>query len=171
MDLSPSRPKGTVPRERLRSLRAACPPPFQHEEHAMKSAAAVVCCLVALVTGEFALAQSPAPPITLNTLLQEMVDRDAVARWPAPAYTCKQASSYDRQRTGPGQAELVRQCRRDAIHPRREECGPRRTRDDGRRRPGRHRPVLADDPRQGGHAADISRRCGRRRRSSSPPMI
>ena len=34
--------------------------------------------------------------ITLQTLLDEMVDREAAARFPDPAYTCRQASSYDR---------------------------------------------------------------------------
>lgn len=41
-------------------------------------------------------------PITLETLLEEMVDRDTIARLPDPAYTCKQASSYDRHSTEPG---------------------------------------------------------------------
>ncbi|MAT71654.1 MAG: hypothetical protein CMJ58_19280 [Planctomycetaceae bacterium] len=35
-------------------------------------------------------------PVSLTSLLKEMVDRDAVARFPDPAYTCRQASSYDR---------------------------------------------------------------------------
>ena len=36
------------------------------------------------------------PAITFESLLGEMVDRDAAARFPQPAYTCRQASSYDR---------------------------------------------------------------------------
>ncbi|MBN2021677.1 MAG: DUF2961 domain-containing protein [Pirellulales bacterium] len=36
-----------------------------------------------------------ANPITLESLLNEMTDRTAVARFPEPAYTCRQASSYD----------------------------------------------------------------------------
>jgi len=36
------------------------------------------------------------PTITFESLLDEMVDRDAAARFPQPAYTCRQASSYDR---------------------------------------------------------------------------
>ncbi|HUT36541.1 MAG TPA: DUF2961 domain-containing protein [Planctomycetota bacterium] len=39
--------------------------------------------------------------VTLEALLQEMVDREAVARWPQPAYTCRQASSYDRRTKSP----------------------------------------------------------------------
>jgi hypothetical protein len=41
--------------------------------------------------------------ITLASLLDEMVDRDALARWPDPAYTCRQFSSYDRKARGPGE--------------------------------------------------------------------
>ncbi len=36
------------------------------------------------------------PPVTFESLLKEMVDRDAAARWPDPAYTGRQFSSYDR---------------------------------------------------------------------------
>jgi len=39
--------------------------------------------------------------ITLASLLEEMVDFDAAARWPKPAYTCRQASSYDRRSKSP----------------------------------------------------------------------
>src|SRR5579859_1818340 len=35
--------------------------------------------------------------ITLESLLREMVNRDAIARWPQPEWTCRQASSYDRK--------------------------------------------------------------------------
>ncbi|MBN1909376.1 MAG: DUF2961 domain-containing protein [Pirellulales bacterium] len=44
-----------------------------------------------------------AGPITLETLLDEMVDRTAVARFPDPAYTCHQASSYHRESVAPDQ--------------------------------------------------------------------
>ena len=40
--------------------------------------------------------------ISMESLLQEMVDRDNLARLPEPAYTCKQFSSYDRQADTPG---------------------------------------------------------------------
>jgi len=36
------------------------------------------------------------PTISFESLLVEMTDRDAAARFPRPAYTCRQASSYDR---------------------------------------------------------------------------
>ena len=39
--------------------------------------------------------------ITLESLLSEMVDYDAAARWPAPEHTCRQASSYDRRSKTP----------------------------------------------------------------------
>lgn len=34
-------------------------------------------------------------PVTMESLLEEMVDPAALARWPQPAFVCKQASSYD----------------------------------------------------------------------------
>jgi len=40
--------------------------------------------------------------ITLESLLEEMVSRDTLARLPKPAYTCRQFSSYDRNSTEPG---------------------------------------------------------------------
>ncbi len=48
-----------------------------------------------------AAAASAGEGVTLTSLLEEMVDRDAVARWPQPAYTCRQASSYDRRSKTP----------------------------------------------------------------------
>jgi hypothetical protein len=39
--------------------------------------------------------------ITLQSLLTEMTDADAVTRFPSPAYTLKQASSYDRKSISP----------------------------------------------------------------------
>jgi hypothetical protein len=45
------------------------------------------------------------PAVSLTSLLGEMTDRDAIARWPAPAYVCKQASSYDRLQTDPSNAK------------------------------------------------------------------
>lgn len=42
-----------------------------------------------------------AEPITLQSLLHEMVDREVLARFPEPAYTCSQSSSYDRDSVSP----------------------------------------------------------------------
>lgn len=39
--------------------------------------------------------------ISLTSLLEEMVDRDALARWPAVPYACRQFSSYDRGAVSP----------------------------------------------------------------------
>ncbi|HLK60753.1 MAG TPA: glycoside hydrolase family 172 protein [Chthonomonadaceae bacterium] len=43
--------------------------------------------------------------ITLASLLREMTDRDAVARWPSPEYAERQASSYDRRSKTPADPE------------------------------------------------------------------
>ncbi|MGA2498768.1 MAG: glycoside hydrolase family 172 protein [Tepidisphaeraceae bacterium] len=50
--------------------------------------------LLIVCLGQIASAQPK--PVTLDSLLNDMIDRDAVARWPEPAFTVKQASSYDR---------------------------------------------------------------------------
>jgi hypothetical protein len=44
-----------------------------------------------------------AAPVSLESLLDEMTDRASLARWPDPAYTCKQASSYDPRSISPKQ--------------------------------------------------------------------
>jgi hypothetical protein len=40
-------------------------------------------------------------PISLESLLKEMVNRDSLARFPDPPYTCSQSSSYDRASKSP----------------------------------------------------------------------
>lgn len=42
-----------------------------------------------------------AEPVTLKSLLEDMVDRSRVARYPTPSYVCRQASSYDRDMVSP----------------------------------------------------------------------
>jgi hypothetical protein len=42
-------------------------------------------------------------PVTLDSLLHEMVDVESIARWPEHEFTCKQASSYDRKKVAPDQ--------------------------------------------------------------------
>ena len=44
-----------------------------------------------------------AEPVSLESLLKEMVDRDQLARFPDPAYVCRQFSSYDRRTVAPDQ--------------------------------------------------------------------
>ena len=41
-------------------------------------------------------------PVSLESLLSDMVDRDRLARLPNPAYVCRQFSSYDRDTVAPG---------------------------------------------------------------------
>jgi hypothetical protein len=51
------------------------------------------------------LTVGPAPaaePVSLKSLLGDMVDRDRLAQLPSPAYLCRQASSYDRDTVGVG---------------------------------------------------------------------
>ncbi|MBL8762669.1 MAG: DUF2961 domain-containing protein [Phycisphaerae bacterium] len=47
-------------------------------------------------------APSDPPAVNLDSLLREMTDPAALARFPSPAYTCAQSSSYDRASTKPG---------------------------------------------------------------------
>jgi hypothetical protein len=61
--------------------------------------------LVVLCAGSalaYASSGAESKTITFELLLEEMVDRDCIARLPKPAYTCKQFSSYDRNSTEPG---------------------------------------------------------------------
>jgi hypothetical protein len=57
--------------------------------------------LLAAFLGLFAAPALAADTITLESLLKEMTDREVIARFPDPAYTCKQFSSYDRRSTTP----------------------------------------------------------------------
>ena len=64
--------------------------------------------MLMLAAGLFFLCSLPAmgdEPVTMQSLLREMIDRDAVARLPAPYFTLKQASSYDRTQTDPNDAK------------------------------------------------------------------
>lgn len=52
----------------------------------------------------FAIAEKAAgAEVTLDSLLNEMTDFSAVARWPQPEFTCRQCSSYDRAEVSPDQ--------------------------------------------------------------------
>ncbi len=48
-----------------------------------------------------ALAAAPSPGVDLGSLLDEMIDRDALARVPDPFFLCRQSSSYDRDTVAP----------------------------------------------------------------------
>ncbi len=43
--------------------------------------------------------------VSLQSLLRELIDYDHLTRWPEPAFTCKQASSYDRASKTPEDKE------------------------------------------------------------------
>ena len=59
--------------------------------------------MVSVGLGAVHIFSSPAlGAVTLESLLEEMVARETVARLPEPAYTCRQFSSYDRNSTEPG---------------------------------------------------------------------
>lgn len=45
--------------------------------------------------------QSESATVSLSSLLEEMINRDTLARFPNPSYTCKQFSSYDRNSDTP----------------------------------------------------------------------
>lgn len=67
----------------------------------MLAGAMLACCLV--VAGASLAGAGRAPKrITLELLLREMVDRDAIAKRPVPAFTLKQASSHDIEKRDPG---------------------------------------------------------------------
>ncbi|MFM9994815.1 MAG: glycoside hydrolase family 172 protein [Phycisphaerales bacterium] len=61
--------------------------------------------IAVLAAAAAALPVIASPPVTFPSLLNEMIDRDAVARLPDPAYTCAQFSSYDRASTEPGRLD------------------------------------------------------------------
>lgn len=58
---------------------------------------AIVMLAIVMSAASVTLAQE----ITTESLLNEMVNRDALAQFPHPAYTCRQASSYDRDTVAP----------------------------------------------------------------------
>ncbi|MEW6071508.1 MAG: glycoside hydrolase family 172 protein [Planctomycetota bacterium] len=61
--------------------------------------------LAALVSSAGAAGSGPDATIDFGGLLDEMVDRTALARYPSPRYTCRQFSSYDRASVSPADAE------------------------------------------------------------------
>ncbi|MGJ8639001.1 MAG: glycoside hydrolase family 172 protein [Opitutaceae bacterium] len=56
--------------------------------------------LAAVLTGSL-FSHLSAEPVTIESLLNEMVDRDAVARFPSPDFRLKQDSSYNRASVSP----------------------------------------------------------------------
>ncbi len=60
---------------------------------------------VAIVLALASRAWGGEPSVSLASLLEEMVDRDAAARFPNPAYTCRQQSSFDPKTKSPADRE------------------------------------------------------------------
>jgi hypothetical protein len=73
-----------------------------HRNNAVLRVSMVIAALCAGLVIAAPVAAAEAGPVTLESLLQEMVNRDTIARLPQPAYTCRQFSSYDRNSTEPG---------------------------------------------------------------------
>ncbi len=46
-----------------------------------------------------------AQTVSVSSLLAELTDRDAIAKWPSPGFTCSQSSSYDRASKSPADGE------------------------------------------------------------------
>jgi Protein of unknown function (DUF2961) len=63
---------------------------------------AFICAGMLTLLGSLRGAASPV--VTLDSLLDEMVDCGSAARWPVPEFKCLQASSHDRATVSPGQA-------------------------------------------------------------------
>lgn len=65
--------------------------------------------MTSLVVGLVVLSSVGAPAraqtVSFDSLLREMIDRDAITRFPAKPYTTTQFSSYDRASTGPDKPE------------------------------------------------------------------
>lgn len=76
------------------------------ENNALRSLSATICVpfrastnpflLFALLITYLPVAIQAGTPVTIDSLLNEMVDVESIARWPQHEFTCKQASSYDR---------------------------------------------------------------------------
>ena len=83
-------------------------------------------CLASLIlSGTIDPVRAADRTITLASLLEEMIDRDAAARFPDPAYTCRQASSYDRASVSPDESETWMANNDRSFFIREEEVGGR----------------------------------------------
>ena len=60
--------------------------------------AVLIALLLSLIAG---VRSASARPVTMESLLREMTDRDAAAQWPALDYTCKEVSSHDPRKKDP----------------------------------------------------------------------
>lgn len=98
--------------------------PRKHNLEKMKPISHIVLlfCLLCAATG----CQSDRKPVDLASLLDEMVDRDALASYPDPSYVTRQFSSYDRASVRPDTSswyanwDRTQFIRTDSIEGRRE---------------------------------------------------
>jgi len=67
--------------------------------------ALLLLCATTALAAETVTGILPDRVVSLQSLLNEMVNREAVANWPSPAYVCKQASSHDRRKQNPADPE------------------------------------------------------------------
>lgn len=61
----------------------------------------LIACLLATMSASVCSAAHGDEPITIESLLHEMTDRESLAQFPSPTYTCRQSSSYDRDSVSP----------------------------------------------------------------------
>ena len=92
-------------KEAKRSRRLAVHLPLLFSKGGTMKRPSLIIGLQVLLVIFFAMPAMGADIITLDTLLDEMVNRDHLARFPQPSYTCRQASSYDREATSPKKKE------------------------------------------------------------------
>lgn len=85
---------GGTPTRKERDMTGNCPPRQQ-------SSTRITLGRILILSLLLSPAGAPAEGVTLASLLEEMTDRDRLARLPDPPYTCRQASSYDRRSTDP----------------------------------------------------------------------
>jgi hypothetical protein len=67
----------------------------------LRSIRRAFCIACALLPAVPVLSAATAGDVTLASLLEELTDYAAVARWPQPEFACRQASSYDRETVAP----------------------------------------------------------------------
>ncbi|MFH0946678.1 MAG: glycoside hydrolase family 172 protein [Planctomycetota bacterium] len=58
-----------------------------------------IACLTLLGLSQFPALEAAEKPVSLGTLLDDMVDRTVLPAFPSPAFTCRQFSSYDQKST------------------------------------------------------------------------
>ena len=93
--------------------------------------------------------QASAQTVSFASLFDEMINRDNLARFPSPDYTCSQASSYDRGTVAPDKPGWFANMDRSHFVRTEEQGRPHGIRADGRRWSGSDRSVLGHLARSG----------------------